>query len=97
MGALGLLPFVEFHGKNGTAWIALFVLAFFSTYGAYTTYFAGLRRLPASRAAILATLELVVAAIVAHLWWKETFSALSAAGATLVLAAAVIGSLERAK
>lgn len=97
VGALGLLPFVEFHGKNGTAWIALFVLALFSTYGAYTAYFAGLRRLPASRAAILATLEPVVAALIAHFWWKESFSALSAAGATLILVAAVIGSLECAK
>lgn len=93
IGALGLLPFVEFHGKSGTAWMALLALAFLSTYGAYTAYFAGLRRLPASRAAILATLEPVVAAIVAHLWWKETFSASSAAGASLILAAAVIGSL----
>jgi len=97
IGALGLLPFVEFHGKTVTAWIALSALAFFSTYGAYTAYFAGLRRLPASRAAILATLEPVVAAIVAHLWWKETFSALSAAGAALILVAATIGSLERAR
>ena len=93
VGGLALLPLVQFHSKSLTAWGALLFLAFFSTYGAYSAYFAGLRRLSASRAAILATLEPVVASFVAHLWWKERFTALSVAGAFLVLLASLMGTL----
>jgi len=91
-GSLGLLPFVKFQAKTAVAWGALVFLAFFSTFGAYSLYFAGLRRLPASRAAIVATLEPVVAAVVAHVWWGESFSALAAAGSALILIAALLGS-----
>lgn len=95
IGALGLLPFVEFHEKSGLAWAALLLLSAVSTYGAYTAYFAGLRRLPASRAAILATLEPVVAAVVAHFWWGETFSVVTLFGSALIVAAAILGALGR--
>lgn len=93
VGGLALFPLVQFHHKSLVAWGALLFLAFFSTYGAYSAYFVGLRRLPASRAAILATLEPVVASFVAHLWWKERFTMLSAVGAFLVLSASLIGTL----
>ena len=92
VGSLGLLPFLRVHEKTGLAWGAIVFLAFFSTYIAYSLYFAGLRRLPASRAAIIATLEPVVAALVAHLWWKESFSGLAALGSGLILVAAILGS-----
>ncbi|MEM3432974.1 MAG: DMT family transporter, partial [Candidatus Methanomethyliaceae archaeon] len=93
IGCLGLLPFVRFQQQSFIAWAALAFLAIFSTYGAYSAYFAGLRRLPATRAVILATLEPVVAAVVAHFWWQETFSLLSALGALCILTAAVLGNL----
>lgn len=92
IGCLGLLPFVEFHPKTCLAWIALGFLAVFSTYGAYSAYLAGLRRLPASQAVLLATLEPVVAAVVAHLWWRETFSLAQGIGALCILTAATLGS-----
>ncbi|MGB9756975.1 MAG: DMT family transporter [Candidatus Bipolaricaulaceae bacterium] len=92
-GALALLPLVQFHAKSAVAWGALLFLALFSTYGAYSAYFAGLRRLPASRAAILSTLEPVVAFLVAHLWWKEAFTIPQAIGAFLILFASLLGSL----
>ncbi len=92
IGCLGLLPFVEFHPKSLLAWGALGFLAVFSTYGAYSAYLAGLRRLPASRAVLLATLEPVLAAGVAHLWWGETFSLVQGIGALCILVAAVLGS-----
>ncbi len=93
-GILTLLPFVEFHPKSGMAWGALLFLAVFSTYGAYTLYFAGLRRLPATQAVILATLEPGVAALVAHFWWKETLTATASLGAALIVAGAILGNLR---
>ncbi len=93
IGCLGLLPFVEFHPKTLPAWGALGVLAAFSTYGAYSAYLAGLRRLPASQAVLLATLEPGVAVVVAHLWWGETFTLTQGIGALCILAAATLGSV----
>lgn len=92
VGALGLLPLVSFHPKTGAAWGALAFIAGVSTYGAYLAYAAGLRRMEASRASILATLEPVVAAIVAHLWWNERFGTWGYLGAGLVLAAAFLAA-----
>lgn len=88
VGALGLLPLVTFHAKTAAAWGALAFIGGVSTYGAYLAYSAGLQRMEASRASILATLEPVVAAAVAHVWWGERFGAWGALGAVLILAAA---------
>lgn len=90
VGCLVLLPFVDFHPKSFLAWVALGFLAVFSTYGAYSAYLFGLRRLAASRAVLLATLEPVVAAVVAHFWWEETFSVAQGIGAACILAAAAL-------
>ena len=90
LGALLLLPWVNFSPKTAKAWGALATLAFFSTYLAYYFYYAGLRHLEASRAAITATLEPVVAAVVAYLWWQETFSIIGYAGGGLILASVVL-------
>ncbi|HAR68169.1 MAG TPA: EamA family transporter, partial [Thermus scotoductus] len=61
VGALGLLPWVEFAPLSLRAMEALLFLGVFSTYGAYLAYYAGLKRLPATRASVVATLEPVVA------------------------------------
>lgn len=44
VGALGLLPFVDFAPKNPEAWGAILFLTVVSTFFAITLYFAGLRR-----------------------------------------------------
>ena len=90
VGALSLFPLVEFAPKTLTAWTAMAALAFFCTYGAYYCYYLGLKHLEASRAAITATLEPVVAAVVAHLWWDEYFTPLGYAGSALILLAVVL-------
>mgnify|MGYP000879242237 CR=1 FL=1 len=90
IGALSLFPLVDFGPKTPTAWLSLVALAFFCTYGAYYCYYLGLKYLEASRAAITATLEPVVAAVVAYLWWGEYFTALGYAGSALILAAVVL-------
>ena len=90
LGALLLLPWVTFTTKNMTAWAALATLAFFSTYLAYYSYYAGLKYLEASRASITATLEPVVAALVAYFWWQESFSIIGYVGGGLILASVVL-------
>jgi EamA-like transporter family. len=56
-----------------------------STYLAYLTYSVGLRRLEATRAAVVATVEPVVAALVSYLAWGERFGPLGYLGAALIL------------
>lgn len=94
VGAIGLLPLVSFAPKTGAAWTALAFIGGVSTYGAYLAYAAGLQRMEASRASILATLEPVVAAVVAHLWWDERFGPWGYVGAVLVLAAAFLAASD---
>ncbi len=90
IGAVSLYPLVDFSPKTPTAWLAMAALAFFCTYGAYFCYYLGLRHLEASRAAITATLEPVVAAVVAYFWWGEYFSLSGYAGSVAILAAVVL-------
>lgn len=94
VGALGLLPFVEFSTYPIQGWMALLVLTLFSTYGAYSVYYIGLQRVEASRAAVVATLEPVMAGVLAFFWWGERFSWTGYVGAALVLAGVVLLVLE---
>ncbi|GBC62717.1 EamA family transporter [Desulfonema ishimotonii] len=48
-------------------------------------YYVGLKHLEATRAAVTATMEPVMAAGIAWLWWGEYFSPLGYAGSALVL------------
>ncbi|MEA1968799.1 MAG: EamA family transporter [Thermodesulfobacteriota bacterium] len=90
VGAISLLPMFTFAEKTATAWFALGCIALFSTYGAYHFYYAGLKRIEAGRASIVATLEPVMAAVVAWFWWGESFSASGYMGSTLIVLAVVI-------
>lgn len=97
IGALGLLPWVEFSHKTPTAWLALFLLALLSTYGAYYCYYIGIQHLEATRAAITATMEPVVAAVVAFFWWGEFFTPLGYLGGALILASVLLMVLDGAR
>jgi DME family drug/metabolite transporter len=90
VGALALAPFVHFVPKNLTAWATMVFLALASTYAANLFYYAGLKRLETTRASVVATLEPVVAALVAWLWWGEKFSGLGYLGALLVLSGVLL-------
>lgn len=85
VGALALLPFVAFVTKTAVAWAALGWLSVCSTYLAYLFYALGLQRLEATRASIVATLEPVIAAGFAYLWWDERFGLWGYLGAVLIL------------
>ncbi|WP_034383723.1 DMT family transporter [Deinococcus sp. YIM 77859] len=94
VGALGLLPLVDFSAKTPGAWVSLLAIAVLSTYFAYLAYSAGLRRLPATRASVIASLEPVVAALLAALLFAERLSATALLGAALVIGAALLLSVE---
>ena len=70
--------------------MSLIFLAVFSTYGAYYFYYAGLKYLEPTRAAITATIEPVITAVVAYVWWNEYFNFAGYAGSALILAAVVM-------
>lgn len=94
VGALVLLPFVQFSAKTPAAWGSLGAIAVFSTYLAYLAYSAGLRHLPATQASVIASLEPVVAAILAAVLFHERLSFLALCGAVLVVGAALLLSIE---
>jgi DME family drug/metabolite transporter len=93
VGALGLLPFVTFAPKDGAAWLILVAMGVLSTYLAYLLYGIALRRLPATRTSVLASVEPVFAAALAALILGERLSGLAYVGAAMVAAAAVGFSL----
>ena len=90
VGALTLLPFVHFTRPTVQGMVACLVLALCSTYGAYSIYYAGLRRLEATRAAVVATLEPVIAAGLAFAMFGECFSAPGYAGAVLIVGSVLL-------
>jgi len=76
---------------SGWGWLAC--LAVVCTVGAISLFFAGLRRVGPTTAAILATVEPLVTVLLAFLVFAETLAALQLAGGVLVLAAATsVGS-----
>lgn len=99
VGALLLLPFVPFRPKTAAAWAVLVFLAVVPTYGAYLLYSAALRRIEATRAAVVATFEPVVATGAAYAVWGErlgTAGYLAAAVTLLGVALMVTAGGERA-
>lgn len=90
VGALGLLPFFSFTHKTPAAWLSLGAVALLCVYLAYLAYSAGLSRLNATRASVIASLEPVVAALLAAALFGERLSALSLMGAALVVGAALL-------
>ena len=93
IGALGLLPFVDFSHKTSVAWGNLGVIALLCTFAAYTAYSLGLRRLNPTHASVIASLEPVVASLLAALLFAERLSAAALLGAALVVGGALLLSL----
>jgi drug/metabolite transporter (DMT)-like permease len=95
VGAAGLAPLVAFSDKTPATWGLLGAIAVLCTYLAYLAYGAGLRHLPATRASVIASLEPVVAAVLAALLFGERLSAAALLGAALVVGSALALSLPR--
>jgi drug/metabolite transporter, DME family len=85
-----VLPATDFAVKSAIAWATLVTLGGLSTYGAYLAYSAGLRRLEATRASVIATLEPVLAGLLAFSIWGERFALTGYAGGALILAGVVL-------
>lgn len=96
-GAALLLPFVEFTPKSGQTWLLLIGMALITSYGAFSAYYAGLKRLEATKASIIATFEPVVAAVAAFLLFGETFSLFGYVGASLIILAVFLVILTGSK
>jgi DME family drug/metabolite transporter len=90
IGALGILPFVNFVDKTPLAWGALISVAFISTFLANFCYYQGLKYLEAGKASIVATMEPVVAALTAYIFLGEYFTVTGYLGAILILFAVIL-------
>lgn len=79
----------RFPGSAG-GWAALVAIAVVSTVVAIFAFFAGLKRVGASRAAVLLTLEPVVTIVLAAAFLGEALLPLQMVGGAMILAAAVL-------
>jgi DME family drug/metabolite transporter len=92
IGAGGLLPFVSLSVPSLRSILPLLSIGLISTYGAYLSYSAGLVRLRSSQASVIATIEPVVAAVLAYLFWDENLGIAGYIGATFVLTGVILQS-----
>lgn len=90
VGAATMLPFVPFQSLTRSAWGGVVFLAVVCTYAAYLAYAEGVKRLPAARAATIATLEPVIAVVAAYVVWGERLSPLGMAGGATVIAGVLL-------
>ena len=81
-------------GYDRSLWLMFGALGVFSTLVPFVCFYAGLRRLPAAEAGIMATLEPVVAVLSAALFLGEGLRPIQWLGAALVLAAAILAGSE---
>lgn len=95
IGALVMLPLVEFSPKGTGDWTALLALGLICSYAAYRAYCAAIKRLGATRVAVLCNLEPILGALLAYAFWDETFSPAGWIGAALVLGAVFLIMAER--
>lgn len=95
IGGVGLLPFVSLALPSLRAAGALLFIGFASTYCAYAAYAGGLLRLRSSQASVIATMEPVVAALLALLFWQENLGLLGYVGAVLVVGSVLVASVIR--
>ena len=73
-------------------WWKFALLGVFSTLVPFRCFYAGLKRLPAAEAGILATAEPVVAIVSAYVFLGESLGPWQLAGAGMVIVAAVLAS-----
>lgn len=88
VGVLCLIPFASPGPHPSIAWGHLLGVGVVSTYLAYLAHGAGLQRLPATRASVIATIEPVVAATLAAAFFGERLGPLALVGAACVIASA---------
>jgi drug/metabolite transporter, DME family len=95
VGAIVLLPFAAPGLPSAEAWLLLLGLGVVSTYLPALAYYSGLGSVDASRAAIVATIEPVVAVGIGVLVADERLSPPAVLGGVVILAAAALASTRR--
>ena len=93
-GALFLLPFAGLRAHSGRSWLLLLGLAMVSTYLPVLLYYTGLQSVAASRAAIVATIEPVVALVIGAVVSDERLAPLAVLGGLIVLTATTLAALQ---
>lgn len=94
-GAAVLAPFVSGVPTSLRAWLLIAGIGVVSTYLPVLAYYSGLLQADASRAAIVATVEPVVALGIGVAVAGERLAPVALAGALVVLAAATVASMRR--
>lgn len=90
IGALGLLPFVRFSAKTPITYLYILAVALLSTYLAYFVYYSGLKKIEASKAVMIATVEPVISAVLAAIFFAESFGIRGIIGGGLILLASFL-------
>lgn len=94
LGSLPLLFFIPWTWPSNAALLTLIFLGFSTTYLAYLAYYRGLKYLEASKAAVVATLEPVIAAVLAFFYWDEVLNLTGYLGSALILLAVLLTILR---
>lgn len=106
-GTLFLLPlqFISIPGIDGEnflaishvpgAWVWLLGLCLGPTLGSYALYNSALRKIPASNASVVATIEPVVAIIAGFVVFGQILAPMQILGAAIIIGAALLLSTER--
>lgn len=90
-GAAVCFPFAPVDpSRIAPVWLPLLVAAVFGSYTSFWVYSEGLKRVEATKAVILATIEPMLATLIAWWWWGEFFSPLGWVGAALILSAVLL-------
>lgn len=94
IGALFLLPFQSARGwvslAQPGAWLWLSLLIAGPTVGAGVAFAAGVRHVPVSNASVMASLEPLIAALLAYVFLGERLEAPQLVGGGLILAAVIL-------
>ncbi len=93
VAAVAILPFVRFGTYSLSVFFWLALLSVVTTYLPYLLYYRGLAGVQISRAVVVATVEPVIAAIFAAVFFGELYSARALIGALFVLTAATRASM----
>ncbi|MCD6525230.1 MAG: EamA family transporter [Thermococcus sp.] len=95
-GFLFLLPFADFRVPTGAV-PYLFALALFPTFLGYVLYNHALKEVEVSRASIIATIEPVVAVLLAYILFGEKLTPSQMLGGALIIGASVLVHIKEEK
>lgn len=87
IGALCMLPFVNFVEKSPTTWAWIIGLSIVTVWAAYWCYCEGVKRLEVSKVGVICSIEPVIAAVIGLTFFGEIFTGMGWLGAGIIVAA----------